>query len=52
MKSFFRNIKSSSTFYGTWSKYEKLGENSLPNAPITDACNPFNYANYDLLNIS
>ena len=28
------------------------GENSLPNAPITDACNPFNYANYNLINIS
>ena len=25
------------------------GENSLPNNPITDA---FNYANYDLINIS
>ena len=27
------------------------GENSLPNAPITDACNyAFNYVNYDLIN--
>ena len=26
-------------------------KNSLPNAPITDACNyAFNYVNYDLIN--
>ena len=49
MKSWYLNKKSSITFYGIWPKYEKLRGKYVTNAPITDACNPLNYANIILL---
>ena len=50
MKSWYLNKKGSCTLYRTWPKYEKL--RGKHNAPFTEACNPLNYANYNLINIS